>query len=370
MSECAQVSEQAGEGAACWTGPLTYELPEELIAQHPAARREDSRLMVVDRARDTIEHHTFRDLPEYLPEHALLVANDSAVFPARLFARRPTGGKVELLILGLGAEPVAAMFRSGKGLRDGERLRLVRSDGEDLEGEDLEAAVEVVGEPVGGRCQVRAAGGPSVTIADLVERHGEVPLPPYIRGGMGASLEDRRRYQTVYAQPAGSVAAPTAGLHFSHEVLASIAQRGHEFETITLHVGPGTFTPIRGSIATHHMAAEHYRVGASTAAAVGRAQAEGRTVLAVGTTTVRALEAAAAATGVVDSHEADTSIFIKPGHEFRAVGALLTNFHLPGSTLLALIQAFAGEERVRQAYNEAVARRYRFYSYGDAMLIL
>lgn len=352
-------------GAARWSGPIQYELPTELIAQHPAERREDSRLMVVRRGTGTIEHSRFSQISDYLPPATLLVGNDSAVFPARLFARRATGGKVELLLLELGDGPVSCMFRTGKQLRDGECLTVLKPSGE-------EAGVElsVVGEPKAGRCAVAPAPGSALGLSDLVERFGDVPLPPYIRRGEGAGAEDRQRYQTVYAKPRGSVAAPTAGLHFTHDILERIVQNGNEFRTITLHVGPGTFTPVRGTLDEHDMDAERFLVDEETSKALARAKEQTRPVMAVGTTTVRALESLAGKHRFGEAVDGATDLFIRPGHQFRAIDLLLTNFHLPGSTLLALVQAFAGEECVRQAYDEAVAGRYRFYSYGDAMLIL
>jgi S-adenosylmethionine:tRNA ribosyltransferase-isomerase len=321
--------------------------------------------MVVRRGRQEFEHHRFSDLPDLLPRATTLVANDSAVFPARLRARRATGGKVEILVLELGPEEVPAMFRAGKGLSAGEVLRVT-----DADGAAVAAALEVVGSPQGGRCRLRVREPAGATIRSLLDRHGEVPLPPYIRRGEAAGPEDRERYQTIYAERPGSVAAPTAGLHFSPQVMAAIRLKGHEFLTITLDVGPGTFQPVRGEIDAHRMEEERFVIGEEAASSLAAARRAGRPLLAVGTTTVRALESAAAAGGIDRPQAGATDLFIRPGHRFAAVDALVTNFHLPGSTLLALVQAFAGETCVRQAYDEAVARRYRFYSYGDAMLIL
>jgi S-adenosylmethionine:tRNA ribosyltransferase-isomerase len=335
-----------------------YPLPPELIAQHPAARRDGSRLLRLSRADGAISHHGIAELPALLPGGALLVVNDSRVIPARLWARRPTGGRVEVLLLEREAHPDeiwVALLRASKGPRAGERLAIEARGGVALP----PPALEVLEPPQAGRARVRVHGEPGALLA-----HGVVPLPPYLR--RQEEPGDRERYQTVYARHDGSVAAPTAGLHFTAGLLAELERAGIERATVTLHVGPGTFLPVRAdSVEEHRMESERFRVPEETADAIARAKRERRPVVAVGTTSVRTLEASGGAAG-----EGRTNIFIRPGHTFAVVDALLTNFHLPRSTLLMLVSAFAGRERVLEAYRQAVAERYRFYSYGDAMLIV
>jgi len=325
---------------------LDYELPEELIAQRPAEPRDASRLMVVDVARNSIAHHTFRDLPDFLRPGDALVLNETKVLPARVEARKPTGGAVELLFLrdlgpdGAGAWEVLA--RPSKRLRPGlvltaggERLRLVKSLGD-------------------GHWAVSGSDLPG-----LLRRSGSMPLPPYIR----PTPEMEERYQTVYARNEGSAAAPTAGFHFTERVLDDAEQAGAGIARITLHVGVGTFMPVRTEkLEEHTMHAEYYRVPQEAAEVVRDA----RRVVAAGTTVARTLETWAA-TG---EPEGESELFVYPGYRWLAVDALLTNFHLPRSTLLAMVMSFAGEELVREAYATAVRERYRFYSFGDAMLLL
>jgi S-adenosylmethionine:tRNA ribosyltransferase-isomerase len=341
---------------AFWTGELDYPLPEELIAQHPAVTRERSRLMVIDRATGTIEHATFADVVRFLPASSLLVANDSRVVPARLRGRkRGSGGAVEALVLGPVAGTCAtAMTKVAKPLHEGQVIELAAG-----------VTARVAAPPVHGRVLLDFA---PLEVADVLERCGEIPLPPYIERKEGPTDEDRERYQTVYAAAPGSVAAPTAGLHFTEALLEEVRAAGHEFATVTLHVGPGTFTPVRGSVETHRMEEETFSVSEETAARIAAARRGHRPLVAVGTTAVRALESAAGGGGVRAGSGA-SSLFIRPGHGFAVVNGLITNFHLPGSTLLALVMALAGRELVRRAYEEAVLERYRFYSYGDAMLI-
>ena len=311
------------------TADLDYELPPELIAQAPAERRDESRLLVFERATGAVRHRRFRELPDELPPSALVVVNDTRVVPARLRARRPTGGEAELLLL----EPVGedlweALARPTKRLRAGARI----------------GPAELVEHLGGGRWRVRLDGEPA----------GEAPLPPYIT----APLADPERYQTVYANEAGSAAAPTAGLHFTPELLARL-----DVERVTLHVGLDTFRPVTAEdLAGHEIHSERYRV---EPAAWERIRAAER-VVAVGTTTVRVVESLACGAPL----EGRTSLFVMPGFEFRRVEALVTNFHLPRSTLLALVMAFAGVEETRRLYELAVEERYRFYSFGDAMLVL
>jgi S-adenosylmethionine:tRNA ribosyltransferase-isomerase len=335
-----------------------YPLPPELIAQHPAARRDASRLLRLSRVDGAVSHHGIAELPALLPRGALLVVNDSRVIPARLWARRPTGGRVEVLLLerepGAG-EIWVALLRASKGPRAGERLAVEARAGANRP----PPALEVLEAPQAGRARVRAHGETGALLA-----HGVVPLPPYIR--RAEEPGDRERYQTVYARHDGSVAAPTAGLHFTAELLAELERDGIERTSVTLHVGPGTFLPVRAdSVEEHRMESERYRVPEETATAIARAKGDGRPVVAVGTTSVRTLEASGGRAG-----EGRTELFIRPGHAFAVVDGLLTNFHLPRSTLLMLVSAFAGRERALEAYRQAVAERYRFYSYGDAMLIL
>jgi S-adenosylmethionine:tRNA ribosyltransferase-isomerase len=338
-----------------WTSPLDYRLPPELIAQHPAPERRDSRLLVLETASGSIRHAGFAEFADYLVAGDVLVANDSRVYPARLAANKRSGGRVELLILNLHENPAPAMTKSSKPLREGQEL--VLNDGTE---------VRVEGPIEGGRCRIRFENEPP---GSAIERLGTVPLPPYIERTDCESSGDRRRYQTVYADESGSVAAPTAGLHFDRAMLESLRRGGVDFETVTLHVGPGTFTPIRSSPESHRMDAEYCRVSPELVSRLERTKAEGRRTVAVGTTSVRSLETAAGS-GALRPFEGWTEMFIRPGHRFRAVDALLTNFHLPQSTLLCLVMALAGEDLIRTAYREAVEQRYRFYSFGDAMLIL
>ncbi len=327
------------------TSELDYRLPEGLIAQRPAAPRDSSRLMVVDVQKHSIEHRVFRDLPKFLATGDALVLNETKVLPARLCVRRPGGGETELLFLReLGAQGNLweVMARPSRRLRAGMVLSISE--------EELQA-VKPLGE---GRWTV---AGPDVP--GTLKRHGHMPLPPYIE----ATPEAEREYQTVYARDEGSAAAPTAGLHFTKEVLGEVEKAGARISRVTLHVGPGTFTPVRmEKLADHRMHAEHYRVSDEAARAVGGA----RRVVAIGTTVARTLESWAA-TGI---REGESELFIYPGYHWRAVDTLLTNFHLPRSTLLAMVMSFAGEELIREAYEIAVQERYRFFSFGDAMLLV
>ncbi len=291
----------------------------------------------------------------------LLVVNDSRVFPARLRANKPTGGGVELLVLEAVADAegsVAAMVRTSKALH--KDARLVLGDGSE---------VCVVTEPKGGRCRIAFATSDRGELQGLFAKLGAVPLPPYIDRPQGPSSDDLERYQTVYADREGSVAAPTAGLHFSREAVTGLAAAGVEICKVTLHVGPGTFVPVRGGLEDHRMEKEWCEVSDAVVRACARTRAAGGRVVAVGTTTVRAIESACAG-GSLEVFSGPTGLFIRPGFDFRAVDALITNFHLPGSTLLALVAAFAGAQLMRAVYETAVHQRYRFYSYGDAMLIL
>ena len=337
---------------------LDYDLPQELIAQRPVEPRNASRLLLVDVASGTIEDRRFTELEALLPQ-SLFVFNDTRVFPARLEGHKETGGKVELLLLRKldeGSDRWLALGRSSKGLRAGMRLS--------LGGGRLLGRVERTFEH--GRLELALVADCGVD--NVLESVGEVPLPPYI--ARDAEESDRSRYQTVYARKSGAVAAPTAGLHFTDETLDQLSAAGHGTAYVTLHVGPGTFRPVQTDrLEQHEMHEESYEVPAETAAAIERARLEQRPVAAVGTTVVRTLEAAADASGRVRSGLGETRLFIRPPYEFRVVDHLVTNFHLPRSTLLALVMSLAGVDLTRRAYRHAIDERYRFYSYGDAMLI-
>lgn len=335
-------------------GDLEYPLPSELIAQAPAAERAQARLLVLERERARHHHARVSDLPDWLRPGDVLVLNDTRVIPARVRARRPTGGRLELLFVrALGDAEWEVLVRGGP--RPNERVHFAEGSGEWL---------EALGD---GRWRLRLdVGEPAL---GWLERTGEVPLPPYIRRPEGPTPVDKERYQTVYARAAGAIAAPTAGLHLTRELLAAVGRLGVSVATLTLHVGPATFLPIRSDdLDSFAIEGESYELPAATVAAIAAARAARGRVVAVGTTTVRALESAWDAPSL-RAGEGEARIFIRPGHRFQVVDALLTNFHLPRSTLLALVAAFAGWERIRAAYEEAVAQRYRFYSFGDAMLI-
>ena len=343
-----------------------FDLPEELIAQEPAADRAGARMLVVDRGTGLWADQLFRDFPAMLREGDLLVLNDSRVIPARLFAHRgglhtqanhESTGRVQVLL----AEQLSewewkALVRPGRKVLTGEVLKF--GDGE------LRASVIAHGEF--GERTLRFE--PVADFFEIAERLGHMPLPPYIhREDLAA---DRERYQTVYARERGSVAAPTAGLHFTPELLEEIRKRGVKITSVTLHVGLGTFQPVRVErVEDVRLHAERYTISAETAAELNAARREGRRIVAAGTTTVRTLEHCARQGGEFVAHSGSTTIFISPGFEFRVVGALLTNFHLPQSTLLMLVSAFAGRERVLAAYRHAVGAGYRFFSYGDCMFI-
>lgn len=335
-----------------------YKLPADRIAQEPLPERSASRMMVLDRATGLHAHSRFRDLPGHLRRGDCLVLNDTMVLPARLYGRRGTGGRVEVLLLRptAGDRQWHALARPARRLRRGDRVEF---------GPGL--AATVVGEGEEGLRELRF--DVEGDFGQALDRLGQPPLPPYIR--RRARLEDRQRYQTVYAQRAGAVAAPTAGLHFDQTVLAALAGAGVETVFLTLHVGLGTFRPVTTENAEdHHMHAEAYQVLPEAAERINQARAAGGRIVAVGTTVVRALETLADEHGRVRPGSGETDLFIYPGHQFRAVEALLTNFHLPRSTLLMMVAAFAGREAILAAYQEAIDTGYRFYSYGDCMLIV
>lgn len=343
---------------------FSFEVPPRLIAQRPSAHRGEERLLVLDRSRAGNRHAVMADLPDLLPAGSVLVLNDSRVRKARVHGSSENGGSVELVFLEeIGPGRWRALARRARRQRVGKRLFL--PDGVQARVADADADVRelTLHPPVG---------------EDYFERHGAMPLPPYIERAPDA--EDDERYQTVYAREFGSAAAPTAGLHLTPGLLRAIRARGVDIRYVTLHVGPGTFAPVRTErLEDHRMHEESAAIDADAAAAIEAARRDRREVIAVGTTVVRALESRAALTasaaaggraGAVTPGRWRTDLFIRPGHRFRVVTRLLTNLHTPGSTLVALVAAFAGRERLLDAYREAVAREYRFFSYGDAMLIL
>lgn len=334
------------------TSDFDYDLPAALIAQYPLAERSASRLLVLGRG-GALADRRFRDLPDLLAPGDLLVFNETRVIPARLFASKPTGGRVELLIERVTGEHEAlAHGRASKPLRAGQELA-VEGGGRFLVIDRRDDLVRVE--------------SPDEPMMALLQRAGHMPLPPYIERGDEAS--DRERYQSVFARVPGAIAAPTASLHFDDAVLGALAARGVQSVRLTLHVGAGTFQPVRGEdLSGHRMHREWCEVGPEVVAAVAAARGRGRRVVAVGTTVVRALESASAGGGLAP-YVGDTELFIMPGYRYRTVDALVTNFHLPRSTLLMLVSAAAGRENVLAAYRHAVAEKYRFYSYGDAMFI-
>jgi S-adenosylmethionine:tRNA ribosyltransferase-isomerase len=336
-----------------------YQLPAELIAQIPAQRRDESRMLVLDRANGSIKHGKVTGIENHLAAGDVVVVNDTQVVPARLLGQKESGGRVELLALHPATEhgPYRCVIRANKAPRPG--TMLLFADG---------VRARICEQVVEGQTRVEFFGGQP--LLEILERVGRVPLPPYIRRN-GASLEvdDRLCYQTVYADKPGAVAAPTAGLHFSDTLLRSLRQKGVTVTSLTLHVGFGTFQPVRETdIRKHRLHEEFFDIPAETAVAVNRAKDDGMRVVAVGTTTVRALEFAASR-GRVQQGSGWCDLFIYPGYGFQVIDGLLTNFHLPGSSLIMLVSAWAGNELLLEAYAEAIRERYRFYSYGDAMFI-
>lgn len=334
-----------------------FELPQELIAQDPLKDRSASRLLMLDKRTGDIEHHTFREIINYLQPGDCLVLNDTKVIPARLLGvREDTGAAVEVLLLKRKEKDVwETLVKPGKKARPG--MRLVFGDGI-LTAEVLEIVEE------GNRLiRFRYEG----IFEETLDRLGEMPLPPYITH----KLQDKNRYQTVYARYEGSAAAPTAGLHFTKELLCAIEEKGVDIACVTLHVGLGTFRPVKEeNILEHHMHAETYHVSAEAADKINRAKENGHRVICVGTTSCRTVESAADDNGRLRECSGDTQIFIYPGYRFKVLDALVTNFHLPESTLVMLVSALAGREQVLRAYEEAIRERYRFFSFGDAMLII
>jgi S-adenosylmethionine:tRNA ribosyltransferase-isomerase len=337
-----------------------FDLPPELIAQRPTEERSASRLLTLDRFSGACRDLNFRDFPSLVESRDLLIFNDTRVIPARAFGVKDSGGRVELLLeRALSANTALAHVRASKGLKDGATVRLAAgASARMLAREDELFILEF-----------------SCDVLEFFQAHGEIPLPPYIH--RASEKSDRERYQTVYARTLGAIAAPTAGLHFDESIFAALRARHVPHAFVTLHVGAGTFAPVRAEdIAAHRMHAEYLEVSESTCAAINEVSAAGGRVIAVGTTVVRSLETAATASGAstagasrIAPYRGRTDIFIKPGYKFRAVDAMVTNFHLPESTLLMLCSAFAGREALLAAYAHAVEARYRFFSYGDAMFL-
>ncbi|MEN9461515.1 MAG: tRNA preQ1(34) S-adenosylmethionine ribosyltransferase-isomerase QueA [Pseudomonadota bacterium] len=332
-----------------------FELPPEFIAQQPSPERTGSRLLHLDGTTGNCADYQFTDLPRFLEAGDLLVFNDTKVIPARLFAQKFSGGKVEILIERfLDDKRVLAQVRASKSPKVGGRLRLENG------------VVVIVGQRVDNFFTLEFVI--DYPLSQLLEAVGHIPLPPYI--DREDDNYDQQRYQTVYARAQGAVAAPTAGLHFDEAMLQRLREQGLETAFVTLHVGAGTFTPVRvDNLAEHKMHAEQVEVSAEVVAQVQAARARGKRVIAIGTTSVRALESAAATTGKLQPYQGDTRLFITPGYQFRCIDALLTNFHLPESTLLMLVSALGGQTAVLAAYAHAVQQKYRFFSYGDAMFV-
>jgi len=339
------------------TSDFFYELPEELIAQDPLEDRTASRLLVLDRKTDKLEHKIFSDVIDYLKPGDCLVINNTRVIPARLIGEKEgTGGKVEILLLKRRENDVwESLVKPGKKLRPGARVTF--GDGR-LKAEILEIAEE------GNRLVKFYYEG---IFEEILDSLGEMPLPPYITH----KLEDKEMYQTVYAKFDGSAAAPTAGLHFTNELLEKIRQKGIKIASITLHVGLGTFRPVKvEDVNNHHMHTEWYEVNKEAAEIINETKKNGRRVICVGTTSCRTIESVADENGLMSAKTGETDIFIYPGYKFKVMDGLITNFHLPESTLVMLVSAFAGKERVLSAYESAVKERYRFFSFGDAMILI
>ncbi len=335
---------------------FNYELPEELIAQHPYEKRDEARLMVLHRNTKQIEHKVFKDIIDYLEPGDCLVLNDTKVIPARLYGKKDTGAKVEFLLLKrIENDDWEAMVRPGNKLKAGAKVSF--GDGI-LKAEVLETLE-------GGNRRVRFTY--EGIFNEILDKVGLMPLPPYIKENI---KEENEKYQTVYAKYEGSAAAPTAGLHFTEELLEKIKEKGVEIAKVTLHVGIGTFRPVKvENVEEHKMHSEHFYVKQSEADKINKAKAEGHRVIAVGTTSCRVLESVSDENGKMKEIETDTSIFIYPGYKFKCVDALITNFHLPESTLIMLVSSLAGKDFIMKAYKEAVEKRYKFFSFGDAMFI-
>lgn len=334
---------------------FNYELPKELIAQTPYDKRDEARLLVLDRETQTIEHKVFRDVIDYLNPGDCLVINDTKVIPARLYGKKDTGANVEFLLLKrLEGDEWEAMVRPGNKLKVGSHVEF---------GEGLLKA-EILEVMPGGNRRVRFEY--EGIFNEILDQIGLMPLPPYIT----ESLKDKDKYQTVYAMYEGSAAAPTAGLHFTEELLKKIKAKGIEVAKVTLHVGIGTFRPVKvENVEDHKMHSEHFYLKAKEAEKINKAKREGHKIIAVGTTSCRVLESVADENGMLREIEDDTNIFIYPGYKFKCIDNLITNFHLPESTLIMLVSSLAGRDFIMKAYNEAVKEKYKFFSFGDAMLI-
>ena len=337
------------------TSDFWYDLPEELIAQTPLEQRDTSRLLVLDRVSGKVKHQHFYDIIDYLQPGDCLVMNDSRVLPARLLGHRPTGGAVEVLLLkDLGNKQWECLCKPGRKMQVGSQV--IFGNGE------LTAVVTEVREDGNRVVEFQYEG----IFLEVLERLGKMPLPPYIR----AELADQERYQTVYSREVGSAAAPTAGLHFTNELLEKIREKGVTTAFVTLHVGLGTFRPVKAeNISEHHMHSELCMISAETAEILNRTKEQGGRIICVGTTSCRTLESLVNEDGTFEEKSKWTEIFIYPGYQFKAMQGLITNFHLPESTLVMLVSAFAGRENVLSAYEQAVQERYRFFSFGDAMFI-
>ncbi len=339
------------------TSDFFYELPQELIAQTPVEPRDSSRLMILDKENGSIEHKIFRDLTDYLNEGDCLILNDTRVIPARIYGvKKETGAVVEFLLLKQRENNVwECLCKPGKRAKEGTSFTF----GEGLVDCDVLDITEDGNRIIRFNCD-------SKEIYNILDKIGKMPLPPYIT----EELKNGERYQTVYSRELGSAAAPTAGLHFTKEMLKKIEDMGVKIGYVTLHVGLGTFRPVKvDDVTKHKMHSEHYQLSAETAALINETKKNGKRVISVGTTSTRTLESVATKYGCIKEDEDDTSIFIYPGYEFKCVDALITNFHLPESTLIMLVSAFAGYDNVMKAYKTAVEERYRFFSFGDAMMI-
>ena len=338
------------------TSDFDYYLPEELIAQTPVEPRDSSRLMVFNRKEDTLEHKHFYDVIDYLKEGDVLVRNNTKVLPARLFAKTINGGKVEVLLLKrFDLNEWEVLVKPGKKAKPGTELTISN---------ELKLVVLSNVEETGGRRVKFIYDG---VFEDIIFRLGEMPLPPYIT----KKLENQDRYQTVYAKDLGSAAAPTAGLHFTNDLIEKIKNKGVQIVDVLLHVGLGTFRPVKvDDVTNHHMHSEYYEISNESAEIINKAKKEGRRIIAVGTTSVRTLESASDENGFVKPTKDNTEIFIYPGYKFKCVDSLITNFHLPMSTLIMLVSAFSTREKTLSLYNTAVEERYRFFSFGDSMLVL
>ena len=334
---------------------FNYDLPEELIAQVPIQKRDESRLMVLDREKQTIEHRTFKDIIEYLQPGDCLVRNNTKVIPARIYGKKETGAKVEFLLLNnIEGDIWETIVRPGNKLHIG--TKVIFGDG------ILKA--EILGIMPGGTRKVSFKY--NGIFNEILDKIGLMPLPPYIH----EELKEKDRYQTVYAKYNGSAAAPTAGLHFTEELLQEIEAKGIKIANVTLHVGIGTFRPVKEEkVEEHEMHSEHFYIKQEDVEKINETKKQGKRVIAIGTTSCRVLETIADENGMVKATEGDTQIFIYPGYKFKCLDGLITNFHLPQSTLLMLVSALAGREFVLKAYNEAVKEKYRFFSFGDAMFV-